>query len=725
LEGPWFQVFFGVKRAVGSRAGDPGRRRREHVERPVGVATRIIITAPVTPPSVIPRDITVASRRGPTAMGERFAPAVWLLLAASPLVAQTRPAPIVDPPATASAARPIPGPVYETAAFTRAVARGTRTRTGAPGVHNWVQHARYTIEATLDVVRNRLEGREVVVYVNHSPDSLQKLVVHLRQNVFSAGSPRRQSAPVTGGIALSLVRVGGRTLGPTEYAVDGAVMQIPLQEPLVPGESVTCEFAWSFTPPPAPSDGREGHDDDVYFMGYWYPQIAVYDDVDGWVADPYQLEAEFYMDPADYDVHVSVPSDWVVGATGSLVNADSVLSAAARDSLRVARSTGRIVRVRTPGEAERGFATGGSTWHFVARDVRDFAWGTSDEYAWDRTRAVVSPGPGQPPDTVDINSFFRLGAGALAWQEGGARFTRDAVQQLSAYLWAYPYPQMTSMEGVISSGGMEYPMMTLMQGWADSLSLAGDLMHETGHMWFPMQVGSNETRYPWMDEGLTQFNAAQGMRAIYGEPRRGGRLNDSEAGQRFLYLRAVRAGQDAPLILPGSGDDYPLNLYFVMYYDKTAQALAALRAVLGAETFHRGLVEYGRRWIDRHPQPFDFFNTMADVSGRDLSWFWTTWFYEAWPLDRVVESVAPAGDSVAITIADRGLAPMPVFLAVTRQDSTVQRLELPVGIWLSGARRAVLHVAREPSIVRVEIDPNSVFPELSPENLIWSGAPSR
>jgi aminopeptidase N len=273
---------------------------------------------------------------------------------------------------------------------------------------------------------------------------------------------------------------------------------------------------------------------------------------------------------------------------------------------------------------------------------------------------------------------------------------------------------------------MEYPMVTLMQSWADTLSLAGDLMHETGHMWFPMQVGSNETHFPWMDEGFTQFDAAQGMRAIYGEPRRGGRLNDSEAGQRTLYLRAVRAGQDAPLILPGTGDDYPLNLYFIMYYDKTAQALAALREVLGPEVFHHAFVAYGRRWIGRHPLPYDFFNSVADVAGRDLSWFWTTWFYEAWPLERAVDSVVPVGDSVVITIEDRGLAPMPVPLAITREDGSVERLEMPVDTWLAGARRAVVRVARAPRVVRVEIDPQAVFPEVDRRGLVWTAerAPS-
>jgi peptidase M1-like protein len=650
---------------------------------------------------------------------------------------QTRAAPTVDP--NAAGPRPIPGPVYESAAFSHAVARGTRTRTGIPGPGNWVQHARYTIAATLDPAHVRLDGRETVVYLNHSPDSLRQIAVHLRQNVFAAGSPRRDPAPITGGVTLGRVTVNDRTVpaapppnpakpvtapprpgpAPDQYTVDGTVMWIALGHPLAPGDSLALGFTWSYTPPPAPADGREGHDGHVYFMGYWYPQVAVYDDVDGWVADPYLLEAEFYMDPADYDVRVTVPSGWVVGATGTLQNATAVLPPAARDSLAAARTSGRVVRVVTPAPQPPRARAGSATWHFIAADVRDFAWGTSDQYAWDATRALIT-GAGGAPDTVSINSFFRLSAPAVAWRTGGARFTRDAIQQMSAYLWPYPYAQMTSMEGVLASGGMEYPMLFLMQPWADTLSLAGDVMHETGHMWFPMQVGSNETRYPWMDEGFTQFDVAQGMRVLYGEPRVGGRPNDSETGQRALYLRTVRAGQDTPLMTPGGGDAYPEDLYFVMYYDKTAQVLAALRAVLGTDTFHRGLVEYGRRWIGRHPQPYDFFNAMGAAAGRDLSWFWTTWFYEAWPLDQAIDSVTMAGDSVVVTIADRGLAPMPVLLAVTRADGSVQRLTVPVEAWLGGARRAQVRVAREPRIVRVEIDPEALLPDVDRTNQIWT-----
>ena len=658
-----------------------------------------------------------------------------LLLIPTAAAAQSVPAPSVDPASTVENGRPLPGPLLETAEFTKAVARGTRTRTGAPGAANWVQHARYRITASLDTASHRVSGQERVTYLNHSPDTLRRVAVHLRQNVFAPGVPRRDPAPVTGGVTLGAMAINGEPVtmrarrrrpgapptGP-QYQVNGTVMWMLLAQPLLPGDSITFDCAWSYEVPETPSDGREGRDGNVYFMGYWYPQVAVYDDVTGWVADPYLLEAEFYMDPADYDVRVTVPRGWVVGATGTLRNADAVLTKAARDSLAAARRSGRVIRMLTPGQhVERVLAGRGSTvtWHFTAENVRDFAWGASNEYAWDATRALVQVSGKSRPDTVDINSYFRLHAPAAAWAVGGARFTRDAIEQMSAWLWPYPWPQMSSMEGVLTGGGMEYPMMTLMQPWADTLSLAGDLMHETGHMWFPMQVGSNETRHPWMDEGLTQFDVAQGMRVLYGAPRTGGRGNDSEEGQRRSYLEAARAGHDMPLWLPG--DEFPEDLYLVMYYNKTAQVLAALRGVMGPERFHQGLVEYGRRWIGRHPEPFDFFNTMSQVAGRDLAWFWNSWFQHGWSLDQAVDSVTAAGDSVQITVSDRGLAVMPVPLLITRADGTAQRLELPASVWLDGARRARVRVAARPGVVKAEIDPEGWFPDVDRENNSWSG----
>ncbi|MEO8880086.1 MAG: M1 family metallopeptidase [Gemmatimonadaceae bacterium] len=658
--------------------------------------------------------------------------ALGLALAATPAAsAQTRRGAPMHPD-SALGRRPIPGAVIISPAFARAIANGTRTRTGEPGPRNWVQHARYSIDASIDPATNTLTGSEHVIYLNNSPDTLAKLAVYLRQNVFRAGSQRRDAAPTTDGIKLGKVVANGLTLNEVSssdedasrhagYVVDATVMWVTLPAPLLPHDSATLEFAWSFIPPLTPADGREGRDDHLYLLGYWYPQVAVYDDVNGWMADPYLLEAEFYMDPADYDVRVTAPRGWVVGATGSLQNASEVLSPAARTKLAQARATGAVVTISKPPDGFAAFASQSPsvTWHFTAPNVRDFAWGTSDRYQWDATRALIAGASGKQ-DTVDIYSFFRLDARASAWEAGGARYTRDAVQQLSSYLWEYPWPTMTSMEGVLTGGGMEYPRLTFMQPWADTLSLAGDLMHETGHMWFPMQVGSSETRFPWMDEGFTQFDAAQGMRQLYGEPRKGGRIADQEAGQRTLYIRRALAGQDQILMTPG--DLFPSDLYNVMYYDKTAQILSALRGILGPETFQRAYREYGHRWIGRHPYPNDFFDTIEDVSKQDLSWFWSSWFFEAWPLDQAISSVKKNGLSVDITIADRGLAPMPVDLAVTRANGKVERMRIPATVWLRGARTYVAHVAAGSEVTRVEIDPDALFPDIDRTNQLWTAS---
>ncbi len=652
--------------------------------------------------------------------------------ASTALSAQSVPAPWLHPAAPTSVGRPIPGPVFESPAFTRAVEAGTRSRNGVPGPRNWVQHARYDIAATLDPVTGQVSGTESAIYLNRSPDTLQTVFVYLRQNVYAEGSPRREAVPITGGVTLTRVEVDGQAYSPPDssrgmrrrretpgtFLVQGTVMRLPLVTPLLPGDSVSLAFAWSYAPAPTPSDGRQGRDGNVFFMGYWYPQVAVYDDVSGWVTDPYLSGAEFYMDPADYDVRLTVPYGWTVGATGSLQNPANVLTVAARDSLAAARTSGRVIRMFQPGrDPSTVFRKNGvaSTWHYVANNVRDFAWGASNEQVWDATRALVKH-QGMAPDTVDIHSFFRLTTRAAAWNLGGARFTRDAIETLSATLWPYPWPAMSSMEGVLTGGGMEYPMMTLMQPWADTLSLAGDLMHETGHMWFPMQVGSNETRHVWMDEGVTQYDVAQAMKLIYGAPRNGGRPTDSEEGQRRAYLQFAREGADNSLMI--SGNEYPLDRY-MLNYNKTAQVLVALRSIMGADRFHDALVAYGHAWTDRHPEPLDFFNAMSSAAGADLSWFWQTWFYHGWPLNQAIESVTAVGDTTTITVVDRGMAPMPVRLRVTHANGTLENLEVPVRVWLDGSRRTTATEVSPSKVTRVEIDADGNFPDIDRSNQVW------
>ncbi|HZO20113.1 MAG TPA: M1 family metallopeptidase [Gemmatimonadaceae bacterium] len=636
--------------------------------------------------------------------------------------------PPVQQPTTSSEApaaptRPRPYPVFETADFARAVERGTRTRTGRPGPSYWQQFATYRLEAEYEPATKRLRGRGTLRYENRSPDTLRNVFLHLHPNLFAPGALRNEETPLTGGMELKRVTVDGRALAAvpndtgTGYAIFSTILRVRPPARVAPGASVQLEMEWEYTIPP---DGapRTGRDDDIAYIAYWYPQFAVYDDVSRrWQTDPYMGNAEFYMGYADYDVAITVPEGWLVTATGELTNAAEVLTAQTRARLDTARRSRAITHVvretdRGAGKATARGRDGKLTWRFRAATVRDFAFGTSDKYLWDATVAVVGDATGDGrADTSAIHTFWRPERRAWAWDQS-ARYAQHSVEFLSRYLWPYPYPHMTAVDGVVSCSGMEYPMMTCIGGRRDTLALYSVTVHEIAHMWFPMQVGSDEKRYSWQDEGFTRFNQAQGMREFFAGL-------DRESNSRDNYLRTARSGQEVELMR--HGDLYPVGspAFAVASYDKMAINLRSLRALLGEDLFMRAYREYGRRWVNRHPAPYDFWNTVEDVAGRDLDWFWTTWWFETWTLDQAVAGARADGDALVVTIEDRGLAPMPVRLAVTRDGGGVERLELPVDPWLAGARTQTARITTGATVRAVEIDPEMVFPDIDRSNNRW------
>ncbi len=642
-----------------------------------------------------------------------------LLVALAAALALSSCAPATTPPLTATPEaaaealwpsqlkRPIPYPVTESPQFRNAVANGTRTETGAPGRDYWTNFAQYHMRATLDPATGVLTGHSRVVYDNRSPDALGIVKVHLRQNIYAPGNVRDRTVGLTGGMKLTRVVYDGHEMDVPDAEPPSTVMTIALPDSIPSLGSATFEFDWQFKVPHTPNF-RMGTDGEVYFLGYWYPQIAVYDDVNGWVADPYLGDGEFYMDYADYDVAITVPAGWLVGATGTLQD-PAVLSQRTQQRLAAARTDTGVVHV-VPAD-ERGHATaqdtGLVTWHFQAKNTRDFAWGTSDKYVWDATHAVVGDRNGDGrPDTAMIYTFYR--PDRAVWQNSAA-FARNAIEAHSAYVFPYPYPQMTGMEGVIG-GGMEYPMIALMGAGGDNPErFYGLIAHEYGHMWFPMVVGSNEKRYTWMDEGLTSFIEAQAAHKRWGQP----------LGINPAYLRIAGTGREVELMR--HGDRYPIGSLarVVAGYSKPESVLHMLRALLGDSVFHRAFRQYANEWQYKHPMPYDLFNTFENVAGRKLDWFWTPWFYTTWTLDQAVARVEPSGDSVAITVRDRGFVPMPVRLAVTRADGSVERLEIPVDVWLADRTSTTVEVVGKPEVVRVEIDPEKDFADVDRSNNVW------
>lgn len=631
------------------------------------------------------------------------------------------PAPSVPAPAPGVApARPRPYPVTPTPQFTRAVTRGTRTTTGAPGPNYWTQWAEYRIRASLDPATAVLTGSETITYTNRSPDTLRTLWLQVSANAYAPEAQRNDNFPITRAVQFTKVQVAGqdattaRAPRPGTYTVDGTRMSVRLRTPLLPGQSVELAFDWNYPVPPenAQRGGQDGH---TWLVSYWYPQMAVYDDVNGWQTDRYRGQSEFYMGYADYDVSLTVPAGWLLGATGELQNGAEVLSAQTRERLAAARGSRTAVHVVTAADRGAGQATlsgtdGALTWRFTAKKVRDFTWAASPEYVWDALPAVVGDlNEDGRADTAMTHALWRPESGPL-WDRS-AEYNRHSIEFLSRYLWSYPWPQMTVVQGVSGCGGMEYPMLTCLQAqWPNDTTLYEVVVHEVAHMWFPMMVGSDERRHSWMDEGNTQWDQSQGMQDFYPG-------YDDEGKNRGIYLGFSRTGGEFPMMT--WSDWTPTGQAFgIASYFKQASNLMALRSLIGREAFERGLRSYGRQWMYKHPTPFDYFHAFNTAAGQDLDWFWRTWYYETWQLDQAIGAVTPKGNELEVIILDKGLAPMPVRLAITRGSGAVEHREIAVAVWLAGNDRTTITVPGD--VTRVEIDAAKGFPDIDRTNNVWS-----
>ncbi|HUQ48928.1 MAG TPA: M1 family metallopeptidase [Gemmatimonadaceae bacterium] len=588
----------------------------------------------------------------------------------------------------------------------RAYARGTRDSTGAPGARYFQQSVDYKIDATIDPASNQLRGSETITLHNTTPDTLKTIVVRLYQNYFTPTVGRTgYVTDITDGITIERLSVNGASIELKDrkaYRVDERVATVTPASPVMPGADVTIETAWHFTVPNVDTTargermGRFGNY--LYQMAQWYPQIAMYDDMRGWDTDQYLGSGEFYNQYGKFDVRITAPGGWLLGATGDLQNPAEVYSQRTRDRLALAMRSDSTIHVVEASERGASATTPGSTltWHFTAPRVNDFAFSVSRDYVLDATRANI-PGKGFIP----VYAFYlpqHTGYRTNNTVYGGAR----ALEEHSRYVFPYEFSQGTIADG--PETGMENPMIIFNSA---SISTA---VHEFGHQWFPMMVGSNETRYAWMDEGLNDFIDVSAIANITKQP-------PNYQNRSPGYLGVAGSELEQPMMWP---TDYGGPNSGVAGYSKAPIALYALGAVVGDSAVRKALSNYAVEWKYKHPSPWDFFMSMNRSLGKDLGWFWHEWFFTNYTFDQSIASVTTEGANAVITVYDKSDLVMPVIAKVVFADSTSETVTAPADVWFAGSRSTSVTVPlRGKAIKSVTLDPDNRFQDIDRTNNTW------
>src|SRR5437867_3512103 len=624
---------------------------------------------------------------------------------------------------------PLPAARTDTSPFRRlALSTPTLLREGSgrPGPSYWQQRADYTIAVSLDTATHTIAGRETIRYTNRSPDTLRYIWLQLDQNLFRDDSrgavlnppdARFAARGFRGGFVLDRVesvRPSGRqtvrrALKTTE---NGTLLRVELDRPLAPRGVTSLEIGYSFQVPEHGADrmGREQFPEGwLYEIAQWYPRLAVYDDVRGWNTEQYLGQGEFYLEYGDIDFAITVPRGFIVAATGRLTNPLQVLTAQQRERLARALHSDSTVAIIAKNEVRqattRPAGSGATlTWRFSAQNVRDVAWAAAPNFVWDASGW----------NGILMQSFYPPVADSI-WRES-TKMVWHSIKHYSEKWFQYPYPTAINVNGPV--GGMEYPMMVFCANRRSREGLFGVTTHELGHQWFPMVVGNNERLYAWMDEGFNTFINICSARAYFPEQQglRG-------RGQAESWAQFAATGRDEPGITPA--DRVTPDLLGAVAHSKPATGLYLLRhAILDSTRFDTAFREYIRRWAFKHPTPADFFRSMEDGVGEDLSYFWRGWFLRTDVVDQAVDSVRTVKDSTgttytAIYLASPGGLPMPVDLRLTFADGSVENTRLPVEAWFQGNRFTYVRVFPK-ELVKVEIDPDKNFPDVRRQNNTWT-----
>jgi hypothetical protein len=557
-----------------------------------------------------------------------------------------------------------------------------RNAAGEPGHEYWQQKVDYVINVTLDEEKRRLDATQSITYKNNSPDTLKYLWIQLDQNKFredsmsaltttfggignrgpatasaSDSSPakvsiaalRRDQFVNDNALGYEIKKVAASNGDGLNHVIVGTLMRVDLPKPLKPGKSINfdIDFGFNIVEEDAvsaragyehfPDDAREGGND-IFLLAQWFPRLAAYTDYEAWTNKEFIGRGEFTLEFGNYDVSITVPADHIVSSTGELDNPRDVLTSQQRQRLEDAKDAERIVFIVTEEEAlenEKEGTDDQKTWRFKAENVRDFAWASSRKFMWD-ARGYQQGGNVQP--VVMAMSFYPKEGGDL-WKKYSTESVIHTMDVYSRFSFDYPYPTAQSVNGPV--GGMEYPMITFngprttlqddgsrTYSQAEKRFLIGVVIHEIGHIYFPMIVNSDERQWTWMDEGLNSF--LDGVAGREWDPMIPWGVEPRD------IVDYMKSNTQVPIM---TQSDSVLRLG-PNAYTKPAAALNILReTILGRELFDFAFKEYAQRWMYKRPSPADFFRSMEEASGVDLDWFWRGWFYSTDHVDISLDRV--------------------------------------------------------------------------------------
>ncbi len=541
---------------------------------------------------------------------------------------------------------------------------------GAPGVEYYQQKVDYKMDIELDEENNRLYGEEIITYTNNSPDHLPYLWLQLDQNIrrndaaalekngASSTVTQRPSSfvrsflnkPFDGGFNIEWVK--NTQDEELSYHINQTMMRVDLKNQLAPNGVFEFKIKWWYNiNNRLEFGGRSGYEtfeddtNNVYTIAQFFPRLCVYNDVEGWQNYQFWGNGEFALEFGNYQVNITVPSDHILEATGSLQNAKEVLNKKEYERFQNStKSFSNPVIIVTQEEAEKKenyFSKKKSTWKFIAENVRDFAFASSRKFIWERQAIKLN-------DKKIMAVSLYPKEGNPLWQEYSTKAVIQTLKTYSKFTFDYPYPKAVSVHA--KSIGMEYPMICFNFGRPEEdgtysertkFGMISVIIHEVGHNYFPMIVNSDERQWGWMDEGLdtfVQYLTEQDFGISYPESIGNLKSYPSRRGDPKQIVPYMAGNQN--FISPIMSN--PENVYQLgpNAYAKPATALNILReTIMGRESFDHAFKTYAKRWMFKHPTPEDFFRSMEDASATDLDWFWRGWFYTTDVVDIGVKNV--------------------------------------------------------------------------------------